>query len=147
MPKLPKRAAPPAVVVPGIETEAVAAAAPAQVQELADAIVAKVESMKASETFPERPAGEGAFNEVGPIIPASPAPPPAPNPALPLTVPPVDGQKVLIDGKVAGVAFAAGNKPIEAGVRSVALYAVKSRFQSPNVQFVRYPLERLYPAP
>lgn len=129
--KFPKRAAPPAVVVPGIESAAVAAPAPPPPRE----------------TFPERPTGEGAFNEVGPVIPASPALPPAPNPALPLTVPPVDGQQVLIDGKVAGVAFAAGNKPIEAGVRSVALYAVKSRFQSPNVQFVRYPLERLYPAP
>lgn len=91
----------------------------------------------------ERPTGAGTpvgVSPIGPVIPASPALPPPPVPGTPLTVPPVDGQRVLIDGKVPGIVRSAHNKPV-----APHLYAVESAAHSKGCPIVRYPLSRLYP--
>ena len=95
--------------------------------------------------FLDRPTGVGTPAQVGPVIPSSPAmPPPAATKGQPLTRPPRDGEKVLIDGKIEGTAYAAGNKPVQAGVRKVDLYAVKSPAHGAGVQWAYYPLGRLH---
>lgn len=82
----------------------------------------------------------------GPVIPADPSRP-APLPAAPagspLTAPPEDGQKVLIDAKVPGTVRRGPNFD---KASAPDLYAVVSPAHSKHVQFVRYPLARLFQA-